>query len=318
MTSVMDSFTPAEATELCSRVGVKKANMRIDKIFFSAVYAGMLLSFAGATHLSIQASPWFQDNAPGLIRAIGATYFPYGLVMIVLTGTDLSTGSFMYTTLSFIHGRISVFKMLQHWFLTFFGNLAGSLFMVAIIFGYGGVFDSGAYVKEAMAFAVTKQVVPKFHQIFLRAIGCNWLVCLACYLGVQGRDLVSKILGIWWPITAFVSLGLDHVVANMFLVPIGIWHHAPGLTVGLYIWKGIIPAALGNILGGGLFCAGVLWYLHIEGEPEIAVNGVYYEATVNGHGHINGGLRFRRNAGKQEEEYVSQARNPDPQVEVHK
>lgn len=80
MGSVMDSFTPAEATELCSRAGVKKANMRIDKIFFSAVYAGMLLSFAGATHLSIQASPWFQTNAPGLIRAIGALYFPYGTV----------------------------------------------------------------------------------------------------------------------------------------------------------------------------------------------------------------------------------------------
>lgn len=55
--------------------------------------------------------------------------------MIVLTGSDLSTGSFMYATLAFIHGRISIFKMLQHWTLTFFGNLAGSLFMVAIIFG---------------------------------------------------------------------------------------------------------------------------------------------------------------------------------------
>jgi hypothetical protein len=55
--------------------------------------------------------------------------------MIVLTGSDLATGSWMYTTLAFIHGRISIFKMLQHWVLTFFGNLAGALFMVAIIFG---------------------------------------------------------------------------------------------------------------------------------------------------------------------------------------
>lgn len=73
-----DCYTPRETTELVSRVGVSKANMRVDKIFFSAVNAGMLLSFAGATHLSIQASPWYQENAPGLIRVIGATYFPYG------------------------------------------------------------------------------------------------------------------------------------------------------------------------------------------------------------------------------------------------
>jgi formate/nitrite transporter FocA (FNT family) len=38
----------------------------------------------------------------------------------------------------------------------------------------------------------------------------------------------------------------------MWFIPNGIWHKAPGITVGLYIWKGIIPAALGNIIGGKL------------------------------------------------------------------
>lgn len=94
--------------------------------------------------------------------------------------------------------------------------------------------------------------------IFLRGIGCNWLVCLACYFGIQGRDLTSKVVGIWWPIFAFVSLGFDHVVANMTFIPMAIWVDAPSITVGLYIWKGIIPTLLGNIIGGGLFC-GKLW-----------------------------------------------------------
>lgn len=89
--------------------------------------------------------------------------------------------------------------------------------------------------------------------IFLRGIGCNWLVCLACYFGIQGRDLTSKIVGIWWPIFAFVSLGFDHVVANMTFIPMAIWVDAPSITAGLYIWKGIIPTLLGNIIGGGLF-----------------------------------------------------------------
>jgi formate/nitrite transporter FocA (FNT family) len=83
-----------------------------------------------------------------------------------------------------------------------------------------------------------KQVTPAFHQIFLRGIGCNWLVCLACYLAMQAKDVNSKIVAMWWPIFAFVALGLDHVVANMFFMPLGIWLHTPGLSVGLYIWKG--------------------------------------------------------------------------------
>lgn len=81
----------------------------------------------------------------------------------------------MYTTLSVVHRRLSVLKMLQHWVVTFFGNLAGSLFVVALITGYGGVFDSDVYRTESIAFAVTKQVTPKWHQIFLRGIGANWL-----------------------------------------------------------------------------------------------------------------------------------------------
>lgn len=67
---------------------------------------------------------------------------------------------------------------------------------------------------------------------------------------MQGRDLSSTVTGIWWPIFAFVSLGLNHVVANMAFVPMGIWLNTPSCSVGLYIWKGIIPAGLGNIIGG--------------------------------------------------------------------
>ena len=83
-----------------------------------------------------------------------------------------------------------------------------------------------------------KAADPEWHQIFLRGIGCNWLVCLACFLGVQAKDLSSKVVGLWLPIFAFVSLGLDHAIANMFFIPLGIWLRTPNLSVGLCIWKG--------------------------------------------------------------------------------
>jgi formate/nitrite transporter FocA (FNT family) len=90
-----NAYTPKETVELCGRAGFTKANMRIDKIFFSAVLAGMLLSFACGALLSTNASPWFQENAPGLIRTIAALIFPFGLTMVIVSGTDLCTGSFM-------------------------------------------------------------------------------------------------------------------------------------------------------------------------------------------------------------------------------
>ena len=90
-----NAYTPAQTIEMVSRAGVVKGNMRPDKVFFSSVSAGALLAFACATALSTNSSPWYQENAPGLIRTISALFFPYGLVMIVLTGVDLCTGTFM-------------------------------------------------------------------------------------------------------------------------------------------------------------------------------------------------------------------------------
>ena len=95
MQVVHNAYTPKETTELCSRAGTIKANMRIDKIFLSGVMAGMMLSFACASVLSTNTALWYQTNAPGLIRTIAALIFPYGLCMIVLTGSDLCTGSFL-------------------------------------------------------------------------------------------------------------------------------------------------------------------------------------------------------------------------------
>jgi formate/nitrite transporter FocA (FNT family) len=132
---VHNAYTPREATEQCSRAGVAKANMRLDKMFFSSFMAGCILAFACAATLSTNTSPWYQENAPGLMRMIGAVIFPWGLATIVLTGADLCTGSFMFTTISVLHRRLSPLKLLIHWTVTFFGNLAGSLLVVGLMSG---------------------------------------------------------------------------------------------------------------------------------------------------------------------------------------
>jgi formate/nitrite transporter len=171
--------------------------------------------------------------------------------------------------------------MFTHWAVTFLGNLAGCLFIVVIITGFGGVFDGVEYGKEAITFATTKQVMPSWRMILLRGIGSNWLACLAWFLGITGRESFSKIVGIWWPTFAFISLGFDHVVANMFFVPMAIWHGAPEITVGMYIWKGILPALLGNIIGGALFVGGYYWYQYLQGQSMILIDGIPFQAPTS-------------------------------------
>jgi formate/nitrite transporter FocA (FNT family) len=116
-----------------------------------------------------------------------------GLAIIVLSGMDLCTGSILYTTLAALSGRLSPLLMLRHWGVTFLGNLVGVLFVSSLITGCewtipassgplkltchedGGAFDHEPFQKTAINFAVTKQVEPRWHQIFIRGIGANWL-----------------------------------------------------------------------------------------------------------------------------------------------
>ncbi|KAE9371573.1 hypothetical protein N431DRAFT_410451 [Stipitochalara longipes BDJ] len=261
----MDAFTPAQTTELVSRIGAKKARMRIDKMFINSFMGGALISFGCALALSTNSSPWFQTNAPGLIRTISAMVFPVGLIMVVLTGADLFTSYCMYSVVALLHRRCSFLDLLKTWVVSFFGNLAGALFFMAI--SDGGTFETGAYKDEALAFAKTKCVTPEWHQIFLKGILCNWLVCMAVFLALSSREVISKIVSIWFPVMCFVGLGTDHVIANMYFIPLAIFLGAPKpLTVGYYIWKSMIPSLLGNIVGGGLFTGVVYWYLFLAGE----------------------------------------------------
>ncbi|PVH73906.1 hypothetical protein DL98DRAFT_605998 [Cadophora sp. DSE1049] len=223
----MDAFTPARTTELVSRTGAKKARIRLNKMFINSFLGGALLSFGAALSLSTNSAPWFPANAPGLIRTISAMVFPVGLIMVMLTGADLFTSYCMYSVVGLLHRRCSFVDLLKTWVVSLFGNL---FFMDVLT-------------------------------------GCNWLVCMAVFLAISAREVISKIVAIWFPVMCFVGLGTDHVIANMYFIPLAIFLGAPKpLTVGYYIWKSMIPALLGNIIGGGLFCDAVYWYLFLEGE----------------------------------------------------
>lgn len=105
-------------------------------------------------------------------------------------------------------------------------------------------------------------------------------MCLAIFMGMQPKDIASKIVAMYMPIFVFVMLGFDHIAANFFFIPLGIWLGTPGVTIGLYIYKGVIPVALGNLIGGTVFCGGFYYYMFILGEPDIAIDGLYYAQTA--------------------------------------
>lgn len=90
----MDAFTPQQTIELVSRIGTKKAHMRLDKLWWNSFMAGPLLGFGCAVLVSTNASPWYQENAPGLIRVSLREGLRKALRYVKLTLQRLDFGSF--------------------------------------------------------------------------------------------------------------------------------------------------------------------------------------------------------------------------------
>jgi len=125
---------------------------------------------------------------------------------------------------------------------------------------------------------VAKVSLP-FGEALFRGIGCNWLVCLAVWMALSAKDIAGKVLAIFFPIMAFVALGYEHCVANMYFVPMGLFLKgtaAAGSAAGLesltwarFIWANLIPVTLGNIVGGAVFVGCLYWSVYIrEGQKK--------------------------------------------------
>ena len=109
----------------------------------------------------------------------------------------------------------------------------------------------------AAAIAVAK-TSKTFAAAFAGGVLCNWLVTMAVYMASGCSDLVSKMVAIWFPISAFVALGFEHSVANMFMIPLGMAKGAE-VTVGTFLLKNLLPVTLGNIAGAVLFTVLPFW-----------------------------------------------------------
>ncbi|KII92076.1 hypothetical protein PLICRDRAFT_50507 [Plicaturopsis crispa FD-325 SS-3] len=267
MDATPSTLKPAQVAAAMVEHGVAKHNTRADMIFFKAFLAGVMLSFGGLLSEVIQGgAPGLTASNPGIVKILGGFVFPVGLVMIVLQGQELLTSNMMVFPMALLKRAVPWWSLPVNWLLVTFGNLTGSLFFGAILVKYAGIISAEPYSDFVKSFALKKAADPEWHQIFLRGIACNWLVSIAVWQATGARDTISKIFAIWIPIWIFVACGYDHVVANMFSVPLGIMFGAD-LTTAQYIRKSLIAAYIGNIVGALLVALPAVYFYLGDYQP---------------------------------------------------
>jgi formate/nitrite transporter len=269
----MSFKSPPETASAGVQTGATKAALSWDKALVAGFLAGAYIAFAGL--LAIITSAGLDPRLWGGVQTlITGSVFTLGLVLVVVAGSELLTGNMALIPLAALSRRATVGRMTYNFFWVLIGNLLGSLFVAYFLAKETGVVTAPAPLARLGTIALAKARVETDWQIFLRAVGCNWLVCLAVWMAMAADDIAGKVLAIFFPIMAFVAMGFDHVVANMFFLPAAIFSHVPGIG-----WDDVIKnwvfAFLGNLVGASIFVASAYWYLYVkDAGPEPGPGGV--------------------------------------------
>jgi formate/nitrite transporter len=269
------------------KTGLPAWNM-VMRGFMAGAYIAMGSALATVCTTGIQATDAavrYGAQSAGFSQLILGAVFPVGLIIIVLTGAELFTGDAMLAPMAaFIH-KITWGAVINLWIWVYIGNLIGSVCWAYIMANgpfvawdaAAGAFGVSAFGTRAIAIAGAKVSYvggPALWSAFLKAIGCNWLVNLAILLGICADDAAGKFFGIWFPIMAFVSSGLEHSIANMYFIPAGILTQGfitdpTKINAGLNwvsMWtNNLIVVTLGNIVGG-MFFVGVIYWVAFRKE----------------------------------------------------
>ena len=264
-------LSPGEGIKAYSAIGASKAEAPAARLFALGVLAGFFVAIAGA---ATNTAALAFDAAPAA-KLICALLFPFGLIMVVLTGAELFTGNCLMLR-SAAEGAARWPGILRNLLIVYLGNFAGAV-MTAAACVYSGQMElgGGALALYTIRLAAAKCSL-SFGKALLLGVLCNILVCTAVILSVLAKNVPGKAIGAYVPICLFVLCGFEHCIANMYYIPAGLMSKgvpayaalaaAAGVELGGLSWpafllNNLLPVTLGNVLGG-MGLALLLWFCH--------------------------------------------------------
>lgn len=252
-----------EAALALVATSMKKARLRIDTLIINSFMGGVFFTTGGAFHVIIQAE--MQDiymTNRGIVSLMIAALYPMGLFYVIIMGTELFNSNILFFSVGVARGAVTIVDLIISWIVSWTFNLIANIFVCYIIAHFSTVFSTPEAVKASLQI-VDLKVSFKFHETLIKGIAGNFFVALAVYLQIMAKPLHVKFILMFLPIFTFVGLGYTHVVADMFVLIMGLINGSPH-GVGTVAWKVFLPATLGNIIGGSFFGIVIPWYSHIH------------------------------------------------------
>lgn len=232
------------------------------KQFVLAFSAGSFITFGAVLSVALTVGV----ETTGISRLLLGLGFSAGFVMVIISGSALFTEINVLLPEMFLsRPRDLCRRCWRFWLITYFGNAAGALFV-------GVIMDGADLLGEPQQLRLFQIMMEKMEfrdmgtegwfAILLSGILGAWLVGMAAFLATAARTVNGKILGILFPIVTFVAIGVQHSPANMGYFSVGLINGGSGTGWGEAIWWNIIPASIGNIIGGAVLVAFLFWFTY--------------------------------------------------------
>jgi formate transporter len=274
----IDAYSPPQIAARLDAVAGVKAKDSAASTFLLGVNAGAFIAL-GAQFATLVICD--SGLHAGLTAVVGAIVFCLGLILVVVGGAELFTGNCMIF-IGYLDKRITTRRIFDHWNISLIGNFVGSLLIVFLVYK-AQQFAFYDYMVGGKALLIAnKKVNLTFTNAFSKAVLCNAMVCMAVWVCFSARNVADKIITLVFPIAGFVASGFEHLVANMYFIPMGIFlkskpevvaaaEQMAGKTLDLsnLTWKGFFvinqfPVLLGNVFGGVVLAGVAFWFIYLR------------------------------------------------------
>jgi formate/nitrite transporter len=271
----LDALPPRDVARKAATVGVTKAGMPALDVFVLAVLAGAFIALGAAFATTVGTGG--ADLPYGVTRLLVGLAFTLGLILVVVAGAELFTGNNLIV-MAWASREVTSGQLLRNWGIVYAGNFVGAFGTALLVFlAKQYTFGNGAVGVTALSIASTKTSYGFGQAIVLGAL-CNALVCLAIWLTYGAHTTADKILAVIPPIAAFVALGFEHSVANMYFIPVALlietddaWMAATSgvpdvsdVTWQSFLVDNLVPVTAGNVIGGGIMVGAVYWFVYLR------------------------------------------------------
>lgn len=245
-------------------IGMAKTRASVGRVAVLAVIAGAFIALGGILSVTVGFGfPEVTAGNPGLQKLLSGLLFPVGLLLVVMFGAELFTGNNAVLMPGLSAGKFGPADVLRQWTVVWVFNFVGALLFTWLFVDFSGLTSAEPYRSAVVGIATAKANLP-FPVAFVKGIAANWCVCLAVWLALMVKSLPAKVLACWIPVGAFVILGYEHSIANMFFIPAGMMQGAD-VSFG-QLFMNLLAVTLGNIVGGALLVGMLYHKLHFRTE----------------------------------------------------